>query len=52
MSDPSSNPFKASLIVDVNIETDRNDILRSYRVISIKEVIIDEDDDTSQKLLL
>jgi hypothetical protein len=42
-SDPKQNPFKAAFRVDVNVETDRNQIPRFYRVLHIHEVIPDED---------
>ncbi len=41
--DPKMNPFKASYRVDVNVETDRNNIPKFYRVVSIKEIIPGED---------
>jgi hypothetical protein len=42
-ADPHQNPFKAAFRVDVNVETDRNQIPRYYRVIHIHEVIPDDD---------
>jgi len=41
--DPKMNPFKASYRVDVNVETDRNNVPKFYRVLSIKEIIPGED---------
>ena len=41
--DPTMNPFKASYRVDVNVETDRNNIPKFYRVLAIKEIIPSED---------
>lgn len=41
--DPKMNPFKASYRVDVNVETDRNNIPKFYRVLSIKEIIPSEE---------
>lgn len=41
--DPSLNPFKASYRVDVNVETDRNDIPKFYRVLRLHEIIPDND---------
>lgn len=46
-SDPNQNPFKAAFRVDVNVETDRNQIPRFYRVVHIHEVIPDESDEAS-----
>jgi hypothetical protein len=37
--DPIHNPFKASFRVDVNVETDRHDTPRFYRVMRLHEVI-------------
>ncbi len=42
-SDPKQNPFKAAFRVDVNVETDRNQAPRYYRVLHIHEVIPDDD---------
>lgn len=42
-ADPRQNPFKAGFRVDVNVETDRNQIPRFYRVVHIHEVISDDD---------
>ena len=42
-SDPHQNPFKAAFRVDVNVETDRNQIPRFYRVVHIHEVIPDDE---------
>lgn len=46
-SDPHSNPFKAAYRVDVNVETDRKDVPRFYRVVHLHEILPDdgEDDD-------
>lgn len=41
--DPSHNLFKASYRVDVNVETDRNDIPRYYRVLRLHEIMPGED---------
>lgn len=41
--DPKLNPFKASYRVDVNVETDRNDTPRFYRVLKVHEIISDDD---------
>lgn len=43
LDDPNENPFKLSFVVDVNVETDRNEIPRFYRVISVDEIIREED---------
>ena len=43
-ADPNQNPFKAAFRVDVNVETDRNQTPKFYRVMHIHEVIPDEDD--------
>ena len=45
-ADPKQNPFKAAFRVDVNVETDRNQLPRFYRVVHIHEVIPDDEDDT------
>jgi hypothetical protein len=42
-ADPHQNPFKAGFRVDVNVETDRNQVPRFYRVVHIHEVIPDDD---------
>ena len=42
-ADPRQNPFKAGFRVDVNVETDRNQIPRFYRVVHFHEVISDDD---------
>jgi len=44
LQDPAVNPLKASIIVDVNVETDRNNIPRIYRVIDVLDIIPGEDD--------
>ncbi len=41
VQDPDLNPFKASYRVDVNVEVDRNDKPRFYRVAKLHEVIPD-----------
>jgi hypothetical protein len=43
VSDPAVNPFKASYIVDVNVETDRNDVPRFYRIVRVIDIIPGED---------
>ena len=43
MQSHENNPFKVSYIVDVNVETDRNEIPRAYRVIRVHDVISEED---------
>lgn len=43
--DPKQNPFKSAFRVDVNVETDRNQVPRFYRVVHLHEVIPDEEDD-------
>jgi hypothetical protein len=37
--DPDKNPLKSSYRVDVNVETDRHNVPRFYRIIQIKEVL-------------
>lgn len=44
-SDPHQNPFKAAYRVDVNVEKDRKEIARFYRVIHLHEIIPEDDDD-------
>lgn len=44
-SDPHQNPFKAAFRVDVNVETDRNQVPRFYRVVHIHEVIPDDSEE-------
>lgn len=44
-NDPNSNPFKAAYRVDVNVETDRKDIPRFYRVVHLHEIMPEDDDD-------
>jgi hypothetical protein len=39
VDDPNMNPFKASYRVDVNVETDRNDRPKFYRVMKLHEII-------------
>lgn len=43
LDDPNENPFRLSFIVDVNVETDRNDLPRFYRVINVNEIIKDDE---------
>lgn len=45
-SDPHQNPFKAAFRVDVNVETDRNQVPRFYRVVHIHEVIPDDSEES------
>ncbi len=45
--DSSLNPFKASYRVDVNVETDRNEVPKFYRVIRLYEII--PDDESTEK---
>lgn len=40
--DPKFNPFKASYRVDVNVEVDRNDKPRFYRVTHLHEILPDD----------
>lgn len=40
--DPNQNPFKAAFRVDVNVEVDRHDLPRYYRVLHIHEVLPEE----------
>lgn len=47
VDDPSRNPFKASYRVDVNVETDRNDVPRFYRVVRVHEILDEIDDDNT-----
>ncbi len=44
LSDPENNPFKLSYIVDVNVETDRNDKPRAYRILNVSDTIEDDDE--------
>lgn len=44
-NDPHQNPFKAAFRVDVNVETDRHDLPRFYRVLHLHEVMPDEDEE-------
>ena len=48
LEDPRINLFKASLVVDVNVETDRNEVPKFYRIIHVHQ-IIPGDEDESQK---
>ncbi|WP_338183279.1 hypothetical protein [Thalassospira tepidiphila] len=43
VQDPTLNPFKASYRVDVNVETDRNDKPKFYRVAVLHEVLPDDE---------
>lgn len=47
VDDPSLNPFKASYRVDVNVETDRNEVPKFYRVMRLHEIISGDDNDKS-----
>ena len=42
-ADPSLNPLKVSYLVDVNVETDRNDFPKHYRVVRIIDTIRDDE---------
>lgn len=44
-ADPHQNPFRSAFRVDVNVETDRNQSPRFYRVVHIHEVIPDDEND-------
>jgi hypothetical protein len=44
--DPYQNPFKAAFRVDVNVETNRNQLPTFYRVVHIHEVIPDDGDES------
>lgn len=44
-ADIHQNPFKSAFRVDVNVESDRNQVPRFYRVVHIHEVIPDGEDD-------
>lgn len=44
-ADPNQNPFKAAFRVDLNVETDRNQVARFYRVMHIHEVIPDDSEE-------
>lgn len=44
-TDPTTNPFRAAYRVDVNVEKDRHNVARFYRVIHIHEVMPDEGED-------
>jgi hypothetical protein len=43
VQDPDLNPFKASYRVDVNVEVDRNDKPKFYRVAKLHEIIPDDE---------
>lgn len=43
IAEPHNNPFKTSYIVDVNVETDRNDVARAYRVTHVVHTLHEED---------
>lgn len=45
VDDPTMNPFKASYRVDVNVETDRNEVAKFYRVMRLHEIIPGDDND-------
>jgi hypothetical protein len=42
-ADPQQNPFKAAFRVDVNVETDRNQVPRFYRVVHLHEIISEDE---------
>lgn len=42
--DKNQNPLKVSFNVDVNVETDKNDKPRFYRVLKVHEIYFDEDE--------
>lgn len=42
--DPNLNPLKVSYLVDVNVETNRNDVPTLYRVMRVLDILPDEDD--------
>ena len=44
-SDPHQNPFKAAFRVDVNVEVDRHELPRFYRVLHVHQVLPDEDEE-------
>ncbi|HNC32192.1 MAG TPA: hypothetical protein PKX08_19410, partial [Cyclobacteriaceae bacterium] len=48
LSEPKMNLFKASLIVDVNVETDRKDIPRFYRIMHVHEIIPGGEDEPQE----
>lgn len=48
LADPKMNPFKASLIVDVNVETDRKEIPRFYRIIHVHDIIPGDEDESKE----
>lgn len=41
--DPNLNPLKVSYLVDVNVETDRNDIPKHYRILRLSDPIPDDE---------
>lgn len=43
--DPQKNIFKASYLVDVNVETDKNNQPRVYRILKIHKILPDEPDE-------
>jgi len=45
--DEDTNPLRLELRVDVNVEKNRNDVPRFYRVLHVHEVIRDEDGDNT-----
>lgn len=46
LAESKINPFKASFIVDANVETDRNDVPRQYRVMHVHEIIPGEEEES------
>lgn len=46
VDDPALNPFRASYRVDVNVETDRNETPKFYRIMRLHEIIPDESDES------
>lgn len=44
LSDSKVNPFKACFVVDVNVETDRNDVPKFYRIVHVHEIIPGDED--------
>jgi hypothetical protein len=42
-ADPNMNPLKISYYVDVNVETDRNDVAKRFRVMRIIDTVSDDE---------
>ena len=42
LDDPNENPFRVSLVVDVNVETNRHDEPVFYRIMGVDEIITDD----------